>query len=231
MFDRQLGEALSVRRPRGCQSEQAAHMIDDDLRIGKGAHEIEQFVELILQLPRIVGQAERARGAGSLRGRSLSRIRWGTPLNWGPRTRVRIVHHVLGADAAVAAAAGLRCASSTPPSPHPRGADRRCRRSLRTPRCRSNAPLAAIAAMPLANSTSPEGRISFGPVRRYIEPTSTYTVARTLWPESRSARNSSSKIAGMAAKCRQERLRGEVLLPIEHVETAAEKNHSDDADR
>ena len=41
-------------------------------------------------------------------------------------------------------------------------------------------PLLDIAAMPLANSTSPTGRISSGPRSRYIELASMYTVAAIL---------------------------------------------------
>jgi hypothetical protein len=56
-----------------------------------------------------------------------------------------------------------------------------------------NTPLSHIAATPLANSTSPTGRISSGPRSRYIELASMYTVAMILWPLPVSVSRSSSK--------------------------------------
>src|SRR5271156_2929874 len=60
-------------------------------------------------------------------------------------------------------------------------------------------PLALIAAMPATNSISPTGRISTGPLARYIERHSSKTVATMLWPVLRSASSSGSKIGPAAA--------------------------------
>src|SRR4029077_7437861 len=46
--------------------------------------------------------------------------------------------------------------------------------------------------MPATNSTSPTGRISTGPLARYIERHSSKTVATMLWPVLRSASSSGS---------------------------------------
>ena len=54
-------------------------------------------------------------------------------------------------------------------------------------------PLALMAATPFTNSVSPTGRISGGPLARYMDMHSTNTVATTLWPLPVSASSSSRR--------------------------------------
>ena len=54
-------------------------------------------------------------------------------------------------------------------------------------------PLSLMAARPATNSVSPTGRISTGPLARYMEWHSMNTVATTLWPVRTSSRNSWSR--------------------------------------
>ena len=164
---RPLGEDLVALAGIGADADRAADMVQDDRGRRKRPRQIGQFAELREIHPGVEAEPERVQF-----GEPVAQIRLhqqpGRPVDRRAARRLVRVRSRDKSDAAEPAAARRDHRFQHPLDPRAEhqigmadnpGADPRLAVS----------PAAAMAATPLANSTSPTGRISAGPSGRYID--------------------------------------------------------------